>query len=743
MKPGPGAASLLPETRKAEWNTAGGRAGLDAFFAPRGVAVVGGTDRIGTVGRAVLENLALFPGPVHVVHPSQTVVMGRPAVRSFAELPDGLDVAVIATPAATVPGLVRDAGQRGIRSVIVISAGFKEVGESGRRLEQATLEAARVHGVRLIGPNCLGVMCPASGFNATFAAGAARAGHVAFLSQSGALCTALLDWSLRENVGFSAFVSMGSMADVGWGELIQHFADDAATESIVCYLESVGDAVAFAEAARRASLVKPVVALKVGRTEAASRAAASHTGAMTGSDAVLDAVFRRAGVIRVETIGELFNVAEALAKQPIPTGSRLTILTNAGGPGALSTDLLVRCGGSLAELGEGTLGHLNAFLPAPWSHGNPVDILGDSDAERYGRAASVLLANPASDGLLVILTPQHMTDPVAVARRIAEVSLVSDKPVLTSWMGGRVVAAGREVLNDAGIPTFDYPDAAARAFVRMGQAARSALEDSPVESDPSIPAGAHEAVESMLDAVLAENRTLMTEVEAKRVLASYGIPVSETRVATTPVAAVAAAQSLGFPVAVKLLSRTVTHKSDVGGVRLGIVDEDGVREAFRKIRECVEAGVGSGVFDGVTVQPMMAPGGHELILGSSTDAQFGPVLLFGTGGRWVEVYRDTALELPPVTLAHAQRWRERTLVNRALGGLRGERAVDLLTLDRVLVRFSALVSRHPRIAEVDINPLQATPSRVLALDARVVLHPRSLATGSLPRPVLGSGSQRG
>jgi acetyltransferase len=711
---------------------------IEAFFAPKAVAVVGGTERDGTVGRALLENLASFPGPVHVVHPTHRTVMGRPAVPHFRDLPDGVDVAVIATPAAGVPALVREAGERGIRSVIVISAGFKEAGEQGIALEQATLAAACEHGVRLIGPNCLGVMSPHLGFNATFAAGMARPGHVAFLSQSGALCTALLDWSLRENVGFSAFVSLGSMSDVAWGELLRHFADDPATHSIVCYLESVGDASAFLSAAQAVSCRKPMIALKVGRTEAASRAAASHTGAMTGSDAVLDAAFRRAGVLRVETIGELFNVAEALAKQPAPRGSRLAILTNAGGPGALSTDLLVRTGGRLADLPASTIDSLSRFLPGPWSHANPVDILGDADAERYSRAASLLLADPAVDGLLVILTPQHMTDPAAVARRIAGLVQLSPKPILASWMGGRVVSPGREVLNEAGIPTFDYPDAAARAFVRMSQTACSP-EAAPVDDLPPMPDPDREAaalVESILAGVRSAGRTLLTEVESKQVLSAYGIPMNPTRAALTEDEAVAAACELGFPVAIKLLSETVTHKSDVGGVRLGIVDADGARTAFRAIRESVGELVGPGHFGGVTVQPMIPSNGHELILGSLSDPQFGPVLMFGTGGRWVEVYRDTALELPPMDAGVAARWRERTLVNRALRGFRGEAPVNLDRLDEILVRFAALAASHPRIAEMDINPLHASASRIVALDARVVLHRAGIPDEALPRPAL-------
>lgn len=714
-----------------------GSRGLEAFFEPHGIVVVGGTERVGTVGRALLENLAEFPGLVCVVHPHARQVLGRDAVPRFSEVPDGIDLAVIATPAPSVPGLVAEAGARGIRAAIVISAGFKESGARGRELEQATVEAARVAGVRLIGPNCLGVMSPGRGLNATFAAGMARAGSVAFLSQSGALCTGLLDWSLRENVGFSAFVSVGSMADVAWGELLTHFRDDPGTKSIVCYLESVGDARAFVEAARSVTAVKPVIALKVGRTAAAAKAAASHTGALTGSDAVLDAAFQRAGVVRVETIGELFNVAEALAKQPLPRGRRLCILTNAGGPGALSTDLLIRSGGELAELGENTVATLNGFLPSPWSHGNPVDILGDADAERYARAAGLLLADPGNDGLLVVLTPQHMTDPAAVARRVADAARGASKPLLTSWLGGRAVSEGREILNAAGIPTFDYPDSAARAFVRMAQAGvfiggRDVGGGEAAHVAGDLP-GVEGAGQAILDEVLAKGRTLLTESESKRFLSACGIPMNRSIEARDEAEAVAAAATFGGAVAVKLLSDSITHKSDVGGVRLGVVGAEAVRSAWRGIRQAVESRCGPGHFDGVTVQAMVPADGQELILGVSTDPQFGPVMMFGAGGRWVEVFRDTALELPPVDRAQARAWRERTRINRALQGLRGEPAVDLEALDALLVRFSRIVLRHPRIAEIDINPLRASAGAITGLDARVVLHPASITDAALPR----------
>lgn len=715
-----------------------GRSPLDSLFSPRSVVVVGGTERAGSVGRALMDNLAVFPGPVFVVNPKRASVLGRPAVPSLDRLPQPADLAVIATPAAGVPGVLRECGAAGIRAAVVISAGFKEAGPAGQALEAETLAVARQAGIRIVGPNCLGVMTPHRGFNATFAAGIARPGHVAFLSQSGALCTAILDWSFREQVGFSAFVSVGSMADVGWGDLLDHFADDPHTRSIVCYMESVGDARAFLSAARAVTWSKPVVVIKVGRTAQAARAAASHTGAMTGSDDVLDAAFQRAGVLRVDTIGELFNLAEVIGKQPRPAGPRLAIVTNAGGPGALSTDLLVRSGGQLADLGASTRTALDALLPAHWSHANPVDILGDADADRYGAAVELVSADAANDGTLVILTPQHMTDARATAERIAPLAHATGKPLLTAWMGGPAVEAGRALLNAAGVPTYDYPDTAARAFALMWRHTDNlrALYETPPSTRHADRARAGVEVDALLATVLARGRTLLTEAEAKAVLAAYEIPVVPTFTARTADDAVAHAALIGFPVVVKLWSETITHKTDVGGVRLDLKDAAAVAAAFGSIREAVLARACAEAFLGVTVQPMVRREGHELILGSSVDPQFGPVLLFGAGGQWVEVFRDRALELPPLNANLARRLRGRTRIAAALEGARGQAPVDTAALDGLLVRFSELVVNHPRIAEVDINPLLAGPNGLLALDARVVLHPASVADRDLPRPAI-------
>ena len=708
---------------------------LEALFAPRSVAVIGATERPGSVGSAVGKNLEAFTGRVFPINPKHATIAGRAAFPNIAAVPEPVDLAVIVTPAPTVPGLLRECAAAGVPAAIIISAGFRETGPAGAALERECLEVARRNRLRLLGPNCLGLMVPKSGLNATFAASLAAPGSVAFLSQSGALCTAVLDWSFRENVGFSAFVSVGSMLDVGWGDLITHFGDDPRTRSIVCYMESVGDARSFLSAAREVALNKPVIVLKVGRTEAASKAAASHTGALTGSDAVLDAAFRRAGVLRVNSISELFNLAELLAKQPRPRGPRLAIVTNAGGPGALATDALVAGGGQLAALSEATLAELNSFLPPHWSHGNPVDVLGDADVPRYARAIELAAREPQTDGVLVILTPQAMTDAQGTAEAMGALKLPPGKPVLASWMGGPGVGAGRAALNGAGIPTLDYPDTAARAFALMWRYSdnlRALYETPALRADPAAEANRAEAAE-VIAAVRRAGRTLLTEAESKRLLAAYGIPTVETRVATSVDEAVHHAAALGFPVAVKLHSETLTHKTDVGGVQLDLRDADAVRGAWESIRAAVSEKAGGQHFLGVTVQPMIPRGGHELILGGSIDPQFGPVILFGAGGQLVEVFQDRALGLPPLNGTLARRLMEQTKVFKALQGVRGQRAVDVGALEQLLVRFSQLIAEQRWIAELDVNPLLASPERLLALDARVVLHPADTREADLPR----------
>lgn len=712
---------------------------LDFLLAPRRVALVGASEKSGSVGLALAQNLAAFPGRVLPVNPQHRTILGVPCVPSLRDLPESIDLAVIATPAPTVPGLITECAQAGAKGVVIISAGFKETGPAGVALEQQILAHARAAGIRVIGPNCLGVMMPHHGLNATFAATTAHPGSVGFISQSGALCTAILDWSLQANVGFSAFISVGSMLDVGWGDLIFQLGDDPHTQSIVIYMESIGDASAFLSAAREVALTKPIIVIKAGRTAAAAQAAASHTGALTGSDDVLDAAFRRVGVLRVDTIEELFDMAEVLAQQPRPRGPRLAIITNAGGPGVLATDRLITSGGQLAPLAPETLAQLNQFLPPHWSHHNPIDILGDAGPDRYARTLEIVARDPNVDGLLVILTPQAMTDPTETARRLAPFAQLPGKPLLASWMGGAEVEAGRRLLSELRIPALPYPDTAACAFFdmfRLQENLRS-LYETPMLAPESAETAANRAtVEQLVRAARDAGRTLLTEVESHQILRAYGIPTVEARVALTADEAVQHAESIGYPVVLKLYSQTITHKSDVGGVHLNLPNAAAVQRAWQATERSVRERAGAGHFLGVTVEPMLLNDGCELILGSSHDAQFGPVLLFGAGGTLVEVMQDRALGPPPLTTTLARRLMEQTRIHRALLGTRGRPPVNLAALEQLLVHFSHLIVDHPWIKEIDINPLFASARRIVAVDARVVVHGRDVTAGQLVRPAI-------
>jgi len=709
---------------------------LDSIFAPHTVAVIGASERAGSVGRAVLWSLVSSPfgGTVFPVSEKRSSVLGIKAYRHVGDIPEPIDLAVVVTPAASVPGVIRECVHAGAGGVIVISAGFKEHGEPGKELERQILETIRGTHLRIIGPNCLGVMNPLTGLNATFAPNIARAGNVAFISQSGALCTAILDWAQREMVGFSAFVSVGSMLDVGWGDLIDYLGNDPRTHSIVIYMESIGDARSFISAAREVSLSKPIIVIKAGRTEAAAHAAASHTGTLTGSDEVLDAAFRRCGVLRVNTIADLFYMAEVLAKQPRPKGPRLAIVTNAGGPGVLAADALIANGGQLAELSSKTLEDLNHLLPPHWSHNNPIDMLGDALPERYAKVLEIAAADPNIDGLLAITCPQGMAEPTQTAERLKAYAATTGKPVLASWMGGAEVAAGVDILNRAGIPTFPFPDTAARIFDYMWLYSYNlrGLYETPVLRSQE-EGFDRAAAETIVQRVRQSGRTILTEFESKQLLAAYGIPTVATVIALNEDEAVQRAQEVGYPAVLKLNSETITHKSDVGGVRLNLMDEEAVRRAYRAMENAVNEKAGAGNFLGVTVQPMVKREGYELIVGSSVDAQFGPVILFGTGGQLVEVFRDRALALPPLNTTLARRMMEQTKIFEALQGVRGRAAVDIAGLAELLVRFSQLVVEQPWIREIDVNPLLASGDGFVALDARVVLYASDVTEDKLPR----------
>ncbi len=714
---------------------------LSPIFSPQSVALIGATENPGSVGRTILENLTKggFGGPIYPVNPKRDTVLGIKAYASITAVPAKVDLAVIVTPPASIPGIVKDCGIAGVKGVIIISAGFKEIGAPGVELERQVLAEANKAGIRIVGPNCLGVMIPGAKLNATFAADMARPGSVGFISQSGALCTAILDWSLQENVGFSAFVSLGSMLDVGWGDLISHLGDDPNTKSIVIYMETIGDARAFLSAAREVALTKPIIVIKPGRTEAAAKAAASHTGSLTGSDEVLQAAFQRVGVLRVDSISELFDMAEVLAKQPRPKGPRLTIITNAGGPSVIATDTLISSGAQLANLTPETMEAFNKILPPTWSHNNPVDIIGDAKPELYAKSLEIAAKDPNTDGILVILTPQAMTDPTATAECLKPFGHIPNKPVIASWMGADIVAKGEEILNAAEIPTFKYPDRAAKSFYymwRYSENLRQLYETPAMATDDAHGEIDREKAAGIIAEVRKSGRTILTEFESKKLLAAYGIPTVETHIALTEGDAVKEAARLGFPVVLKLYSETITHKTDVGGVQLNLRTASAVRQAWKAIETSCAKKAGKEHFLGVTVQPMIKLDGYEIIIGSSMDPQFGPVLLFGTGGQLVEVFKDRALGLPPLNATLARRMMERTKIFTALKGVRGRKAANIAALEQLLVRFSQLVVEQPWISELDINPLLVSAERIFALDARVVLHDPKTPENKLPRPAI-------
>jgi acetyltransferase len=710
---------------------------LSAIFNPETVAVIGASEKEGSVGRTLMWNLVSSPfgGMVFPINLKRRSVLGIRAYTDIYSVPEPVDLAIIATPAPTIPQLIGDCVEVGVKGAIIISAGFKEIGKEGKALEKEILTKADGK-IRIIGPNCLGVMNPQSGLNATFANSMARQGNVGFISQSGAICTAVLDWSYPENVGFSSFISIGSMLDVDWGDLIYYLGDNPQTKSIVIYMESIGNAASFLSAAREVALTKPIIVIKAGETEAAAKAATSHTGALAGSKAVLEAAFRRCGVLKVSRISELFDLAEVMAKQPsLPKGSRLTLITNAGGPGVLATDALVATGGDLAEISAETLEKLNHFLPSHWSHGNPIDILGDADPDRYSKALAAAVEDPNSDGLLVILTPQAMTNPTKTAEELCKYAKTAKKPILASWMGGNEVAAGELILNRHHIPTYRYPDAAARLFNQLWKYEynlRGIYETPSLAADEdSLPN--RERVKEIINNSHTYKRTLLTELESKQVLEAYHIPIVQTAIAITEEEAIALAEKIGYPVVLKLLSETITHKTDVGGVQLNLLSSEDVKWAYHAIKNSVEVEH----FDGVTVQPMLdLHNSYELIIGSSIDPQFGPVLLFGSGGQLVEVFKDHAIALPPLNTTLARRLMEQTHIYQALKGVRGRKSVNLDSLEHILVKFSQLVVEQPWIKEIDINPLLASENRLIALDARIVLYPSETEVKSLPKPAI-------
>src|SRR6516225_3171484 len=706
---------------------------FDTLFTPRSVALIGATPRPGSVGAVVARNLrrAGFAGELMLVNPHHHAIDGLVVHPDVASLPQVPDLAIIITPPDTVPGLVDELAKRGTRAAVVITAGFGELGERGARLQQATLEAAKPYLMRIVGPNCVGIMVPRLGLDATFSHLAALAGDLAFISQSGAMIAAMLDWAVPRGIGFSHVVSLGDMADVDFGDMLDYLAADPHTRAILLYVEGITYGRKFMSAARAASRIKPVLVLKAGRSRAGARAASSHTGVLTGTDEVYDAVFRRAGMLRVGTMAELFDAAETLALTRTQVGDRLAILTNGGGAGVLAADALVAAGGRLAELSQNTIAELTQRLPATWSHGNPVDIIGDAPGTRYADALAVLISDPEVDAILVLNCPTALTEPEETARAVieavgaAEPRVPRDRNVITAWLGEHSVRAARQLFAKARIATYETPDSAVGAFMHQVHHRRNRellMETPPARADAFV--ADQRAARGVIAAALAAGEGWLDAEATAAVLAAYGIPLAASLAADDPDQAAYVAASIGFPVALKIRSPDITHKTDVGGVVLNLGNADRVRPEAGEMLERVRAARPEARLDGFLVQSMIGrPGALELLVGLVEDPVFGPLVLFGQGGTAVEVVGDSSLELPPLNALLARRLMARTRVWRLLQGYRGQPPVKIEAIIEVLIRLGQLAADHPEIRELDINPLLADAAGIIALDARLRVAP--------------------
>ena len=706
---------------------------LDKLFRPRSVALIGATPRPGSVGAVVLRNLrrAGFAGELVLVNPHHRMIDGLAVYPNVASLPQTPDLALIVTPAAAVPALIGELAERGTRAAVIIAAGFGELGPPGQTLQQAALDAAKPHLLRIVGPNCVGIMVPRLGLDATFSHLAAPAGDIAFLSQSGAMITAMLDWAVPRGIGFSHVVSLGDMADVDFGDMLDYLAADPHTRAILLYVEGITHGRKFMSAARAASRIKPVLVLKAGRSNAGASAATSHTGVLAGSDAVYDAAFRRAGMLRVGTMAELFDAAETLALTHEQIGERLAILTNGGGAGVLATDALVAAGGELAALSEATVAELNRLLPATWSRGNPVDIIGDAPGQRYGAALTALIGDPEVDAILVLNCPTALAQPEDAARAVIDAVSAAGpvalrgRNVITAWLGEHSARPARQLFAGARIATYETPDSAVTGFLHRVHHRRNRdllMETPPARLDTFEPDSV--AARRLIATALAAGKSWLDPKEASAILAAYGLPLVANHFAGDPDQAAALAATVGFPVALKIRSPDITHKSDVGGVALNLDNAERVRREAAGMLERVRAAHPEARLDGFLVQPMVRrPGAVELLVGLVEDAMFGPLVAFGQGGTAVEIVRDTALELPPLNALLARRLMARTRVWQLLQGYRGKPPANIEAIVEVLIRLGQLAADHAEIRELDINPLLADAAGVIALDARLRIAP--------------------
>ncbi len=700
---------------------------LTPLFTPESVVLFGASDRPDSVGGVVFKNLltAGFKGPIYGINPKREEVQGQKVYASLEQIDGKIDLAVVATPAKSIPAIVEACGERGIGMMLILSAGFRETGPEGRRLEDRVTQMVRRYGIRLMGPNCLGIIRPDIGLNVTFGNNNAIPGNLAFVSQSGAICTAILDWAEGNEIGFSAVVSSGIAADLGFGDYLDYLVSDPKTKAILLYIEGINDSRRFMSAVRAAARIKPVIALKVGRHAAGAEASMSHTGALVGSDETFSAALSRSGVLRVETIGQLFAAAKALSSvQNRGRAERLVIITNGGGPGVMAADRATDQGIELSSLSDETMAALNEVLPSVWSHGNPVDIIGDAPPERYQQAIDICMEDPGVDGVIVILTPQAMTAPTEVASAVIESAKKSKKPIMTSWMGGAQVEEARQLFREARVPDFRTLENAVDVFSYMARYDRNQrlLLQTPARTTRGQQAPDTDGARLIIEAVLNESRDILTEPESLAVLTAFGIPTVRNTVVRSANEALVAAESIGYPIAMKVMSSDISHKSDAGGVRLNIASAQEVRGAYKQLLEQVSQKVPDAEIEGVTVEKMYrSSNGRELMVGIIRDPVFGPVISFGSGGTAVEVMGDSAISLPPLNNRLARDLIKRTKVSRLLGDFRNMPAVDMDKLIDVLLAVSSMACELPWIREMDINPLIVDESGAVAVDARVVV----------------------
>jgi len=698
---------------------------LSSLFTPEKIALFGASDRENSVGGIVYKNLLTsgYEGQIYAINPKHATVQERKAYKSLDELPELVDLAVVATPAPTIPGIVEACGEKGIKMMLVLSAGFREIGKEGKRLEERVTSLAQHYGIRMMGPNCLGIIRPDKKLNITFGHSVSKPGNVAFVSQSGAMCTAILDWAEKNDIGFSSVVSTGISADLDFGDYLDFLAADPKTQSILLYIEGIADSRRFMSSLRAAARVKPVIALKVGRHAAGAEASMSHTGALVGSDETFSAALSRSGVLRVESVSQLFTAAKVLSSSHYRAASeRLVIITNGGGPGVLAADRATDHGIELATLSEDTVKALNEVLPDVWSHANPVDVIGDAPPERYRQAVEICLEDPGIDGAIVVLTPQAMTAPTEVAKEVIKAAKKSKKPILTSWMGGGQVTKARRLLKNAKIPDFPMVESAVDAFSFLGTFNRNQrlLLQTPAKlTSGQLPPDA-EGARLIIEGVLTERRNVLTEPESMAVLNAFQIPAVQNAVARSPNEALIIAESIGFPIAMKVLSTNISHKSDAGGVKLNIRSASEVRSNYRELIEKVKSKVPDAVIDGVTIAKMYRSShARELMIGIVNDPVFGPVISFGSGGTNVEVMKDSAISLPPLNHRLAEDLIDRTKAAKMLKGFRDKPAVDKDLIIDILLRVSNMACELPWIQEMDINPLIVDNKGAVAVDARI------------------------